>query len=60
MLDFILCYAPTLLAFFFIKNDAIKYPAAILCLIVGTIALNEITLSRHSEMHLHHLEKHPL
>ena len=42
---------PSLLAFFLIKNDVIKYVVSIIFLILGTIALIELNLMHHADMH---------
>ena len=51
MMQFVLSFMPTLLAFFLIKNNVIKYLVSILLLILGTIALIELNLMHHADMH---------
>jgi hypothetical protein len=51
MIVYILCFAPTLLAFLLIKNNNIKYITSIVLLIIGSIVLIEVILMHHSELH---------
>lgn len=51
MMDFVLCFMPSLMTFFLIKNDVIKYVVSIIFLILGAIALIELNLMHHADMH---------